>query len=479
MYQRDGDQGQLAEGDSLRAAREQEHRGEVPEGGPRPQAPGGGAEDEPPDGALRRGGRRLARVGPRGPEKQRHTARRVYDRLVEAHGFTGSISTVERFVRRWRESREPAFAEGFLELSWPAGTAQGDYGNAKAVLGGVERDLHELVISLPHSNARFCVCSMSQRSECLCESMMQVLEHIGGVPRTLVLDNATEAGRRLSGVVRESALFTAFRQHLGFTVRFCNPYAGHEKGSVENAVGFLRRNLMVPVPEAEGLDALNARLLRGCDALLGEDHYRQGVAIGELLAEDRAAMLALPATRFDAVRWERRRADKEGRVMIDGTPYCAGPYWHGRWMLVGVRALTVEITDERGRHAATLPRSWGGTETVFDPAALIPAVTARPRSWGQSQLRACVPQAPRDGMDRLDARELRVVLKALRSASGRFGFERAADAASAIISGGRIPDEAAMDVACRSGRGGRPSGGSVDLSVYDGLAQGGDPVGKR
>jgi hypothetical protein len=122
--------------------------------------------------------------------------------------------------------------------------------------------------------------------------------------------------------VRESGLFTAFRQHLGFEVRFCNPYAGHEKGSVENAVGFLRRNLMVPVPEAEDLDALNGRLLAGCDRLLGGTHYREGAAVGELLAEDGAAMLPLPSTRFDAVRWERRRADREGRVEVDGTLYC-------------------------------------------------------------------------------------------------------------------------------------------------------------
>ena len=143
---------------------------------------------------------------------------------------------------------------------------------------------------------------------------------------------------------------------------------------------------MVPVPEAEDLDALNGRLLAGCDRLLGGTHYREGAAVGELLAEDGAAMLPLPSTRFDAVRWERRRADREGRVEVDGTLYCAGPYWHGRWMLVGLRDRTVEIRDERGRHAATLPRSWGARETVFDPATLIPAVTARPRSWEQSQL---------------------------------------------------------------------------------------------
>ena len=415
----------------------------------------------------------------RAPRKQRHTAKRVYDRLVDERGFDGSLSTVERFVREWREARDPSPTDGFLELGWPAGAAQGDYGNATAVLGGSEVALHELVVSFPHSNGRFCVCSMSQRSECLCESMMRVFEHVGGVPHTLVLANAPEAGRRLAGVVRESGLFTAFRQHLGFEVRFCNPYAGHEKGSVENAVGFLRRNLMVPVPEAEDLDALNGRLLAGCDRLLGGTHYREGAAVGELLAEDGAAMLPLPSTRFDAVRWERRRADREGRVEVDGTLYCAGPYWHGRWMLVGLRDRTVEIRDERGRHAATLPRSWGARETVFDPATLIPAVTARPRSWEQSQLRACVGQPLREGLDRCGADARRLVLRALRSASGRYGFEAASHAASEVLSAGRLPDEAALDLACRSMRALGRTGAAVDLGVYDALAEGGGRLGQR
>lgn len=79
-----------------------------------------------------------------------------------------------------------------------------------------------------------------------------------------------------------------------------------------------------------------------------------------MLAEDIAALLPLPGARFDAVRWERRRADREGGVEVDGALYCAGPYWHGRRTLIGLRADTVEILDERGRYAVTLPGSWSG-----------------------------------------------------------------------------------------------------------------------
>lgn len=236
------------------------------------------------------------------PRKQHHTAEKVFDRLVAERGFEGSRSTAERFVREWRRSRDLPLSEGFLELDWPAGTAQGDYGNAVAVPGGVEADVRALAIALPHSNARWAVCSMSQRSECLCESLPRIFGHIGGVPPVVVPGNATEAGRRLSGIVRESSLFLAFRQHCGFEARFCNPYSGHEKGSVENAVGFLRRNLMVPVPEAADLGSLNARLLAGCDALLDRPHYREGVPIRSLLAEDPGALLPLASARFDCVR---------------------------------------------------------------------------------------------------------------------------------------------------------------------------------
>jgi hypothetical protein len=107
----------------------------------------------------------------RAPRKQRHTAKRVYDRLVDERGFDGSLSTVERFVREWREARDP-LAHGRVPSSsaGPPELRRATTGNATAVLGGSEVALHELVVSFPHSNGRFCVCSMSQRSECVSAS---------------------------------------------------------------------------------------------------------------------------------------------------------------------------------------------------------------------------------------------------------------------------------------------------------------------
>jgi transposase len=85
------------------------------------------------------------------PRKQRHTARRVHERLVDECGFEGSYSSVQRWVKRWRQ-RHRGEAEGFSELEWAPGSAQVDFGQALAVIAGVERTVHFLVVSFPYSN---------------------------------------------------------------------------------------------------------------------------------------------------------------------------------------------------------------------------------------------------------------------------------------------------------------------------------------
>ena len=157
------------------------------------------------------------------PRKQRHTAKRIYDRLVEERRYEGSYSAVQRHVREWRLARAAGAGDGYLELEWAPGTAQADYGNFEAVVSGERLRLKLLVVCLPHSNARYAVAGMSQRAECMCAGLAGVFGWIGRAPRELVLDNATEAGRRLRGEVTESHLFSLFRAHYRMGSRYCNP----------------------------------------------------------------------------------------------------------------------------------------------------------------------------------------------------------------------------------------------------------------
>lgn len=228
------------------------------------------------------------------PRKQRHTARRVYDRLVEEEGFQGSYSSVQRYVRRWREGHRPD-GDGYLELDWSAGVMQVDFGEAVATIGGGDVKVHCLVATFPHSNMRYVAATPGENAECVCEGLAQIFDHIGMAPRVLVLDNATGAGHRVAwDKVTVVRVFAMFCDHYRLETRFCNPYSGNEKGSVENAVGFLRRNLMVPKPNAESHRQLTRHLLSRCDAIADSDHYRSGRPIRELFDEERGELQPLP-----------------------------------------------------------------------------------------------------------------------------------------------------------------------------------------
>lgn len=290
------------------------------------------------------------------PRKQRHTARRVYDRLVEEEGFQGSYSSVQRYVRRWREEHRPD-GDGYLELDWRAGAMQVDFGEAVATIGGGDVKVHCLVATFPHSNMRYVAAMPGENAECVCEGLTQIFDHIGMAPRVLVLDNATGAGHRVAwnkvAVVR---VFAMFCDHYRLETRFCNPYSGNEKGSVENAVGFLRRNLMVPKPNAESHRQLTRHLLSRCDTIADADHYRSGRPIRELFDEDRGELQPLPRARFDAVEWVERKADKEGNIQIGSVRYLAGPSWRGWTLLAGLRGGDPHHRRQAREHPSPLLR---------------------------------------------------------------------------------------------------------------------------
>ena len=237
------------------------------------------------------------------PRKQRHTIRRVHDRLLAETDYDGEYSTTMRYVHRWREAnRGVPDREGYVRLEWAAGSMQVDFGMARARIAGEMADVHCLVASLPYSNMRLCVALPGENAECLCHGLMLVFEHIGGVPPVIVMDNATGAGRRnAKGEVALTGVFSAFVAHYRLEVRFCNPYSGNEKGSVENAVGFLRRNLMVPPMRAESYGQLSRLLLERCDGLARDSYCPRlpGVPVAEVFDEERAALMPLPSTAFD------------------------------------------------------------------------------------------------------------------------------------------------------------------------------------
>ena len=216
--------------------------------------------------------------------KQRHTAKRIHERLVEEQGFEGSYSTVQRYVKNYKETHKDQRDE-YLDLEWRPGEMQVDFGQADFRVVGVRKRLHDLVCDFPFSNVGLAQVFPGENAECVCEGLMAVFRYIGGVPARIVFDNATGVGRRICDEIRTSGLFAAFAEHFGFDYSFCNPRSGWEKGGVENKVGALRRSLFVPVPSFDRVELYNRRLLDECMRHSDKEHYRKGE--GQLALFDR------------------------------------------------------------------------------------------------------------------------------------------------------------------------------------------------
>lgn len=372
------------------------------------------------------------------PRKQRHTAKRVYDRLVTEKGFTGSYSAVQRYVKQWRQEHRPA-CDGFMELEWRPGVMQVDFGEAVVVLAGVKTKVHCLVASFPYSNKRYVVALPGENAQCVCEGLVEIFEHIGLVPMVLVMDNATGAAHRTAwDKITIVGLFQLFLEHYRIEARFCNPRSGWEKGSVENAVGFLRRNLMVPLLNVESYAQLSKHLLSRCDELGNDKHYRADESVNDLFEEDRAGMRPLPRVRFDAVDWQERRADKEGVIQVGSYRYLAGPAWRSWPLLVGLRAFDVEIRTRDGRKVASLPRAYGEQAgTVRSPSSLLPALARKPRAWGESPVRGDFPEGLRTLIDAQDSARRKATFRLLERVGAACGFDAACKAAEHIIGQGR------------------------------------------
>lgn len=125
--------------------------------------------------------------------------------------------------------------ERFLDLVWAPGEARADFGEANFYVMGVRR-LSNFVLTFPFSNVGLAQVFPGENAECVWQALKDIFEFIGGVPACIVFDNAAGVGRRVGDKVRAAGLFAA---HYRFAFSFCNPNAGHEKGSVENKVALI------------------------------------------------------------------------------------------------------------------------------------------------------------------------------------------------------------------------------------------------
>lgn len=401
--------------------------------------------------------------------KQRHTAHRIWERLRDEAGAGVAESTVRNYVRRLRLERGSRRGQ-YLDLEWAPGEAQADFGEADFYVGGVRTRLSFFVVEFPFSNVGLAQVFPGENAECVCQALKNVFGFVGGVPTRIVFDNAAGVGRRVGDAVRTTEMFSAFAAHYGFAYSFCNRNAGHEKGSVERKVGYVRDSLFVPVPHMTSPAAFNEGLLERSMALSDKPHWAKGESELQLFVEDRFAMIGLPPTPFSVVRYEVRRADKLGKVRVDGPHlYSTDPSLAGREVVCGIGATTVTVTTRDGAVVAEHPRAYGAAPTdTSDPASQLALLCRRPGAWANSKARASLPDALRAHMDSLPRADLKAELRLMRDQAAETGWAATVEAmAGALAATGRVDRASVAVCAARILGGGISYDEPVDLSEYD------------
>jgi len=315
------------------------------------------------------------------PAKQRHTAKRILDRLREEHGFTGGYTIVKDYVRtatlRGREM--------FVPLKHPAGEAQVDFGEALVVMAGVERKAHYLVMDLPHSDDCFVVAFPAETTEAFLEGHVRAFAYFGGVPTRILYDNTKIAVAKILGSTerQRTRAFSELQSHYLFADKFGRPAKGNDKGKVEGLIGYARRNFMVPIPRYPSWEAFNAHLEQQC--LRRRERRLRGhtETIDERFERDRAALLPLPAAPYEACEKVAARVSSLALVRYRGNDYSV-PTRHGHLQVL-VRGYVHEVTIACASEViARHPRSYEREAVVYDPLHYLALLEQKTRALDQA-----------------------------------------------------------------------------------------------
>ena len=317
----------------------------------------------------------------RRPRKQRHTAKRIFERLRDEYGYGGGYTTVKDYVRENRRQTR----EMFVPLSHAPGHAQCDFGEALVVIGGLERKAHCFALDLPHSDGCFVKAYPAETTEAFLDGHVSGFAFLGGVPQSILYDNTKLAVAKILGDGRRKGTraFTELQSHYLFENRFGRPGKGNDKGKVEGLVGYVRRNFLVPVPSFESFAALNAYLERRCLERMDAQLRGHTETIGQRMERDLEALLPLPPVAYDACDKQSGRVSSLSLVRYKTNDYSAPVAYGHRDVLV--RGYVDQVVISCGSEIiAKHHRSYERDDFVYDPIHYLPLLERKPGALDQA-----------------------------------------------------------------------------------------------
>lgn len=399
------------------------------------------------------------------PGKQRHTAKRVFDRLRAEHGFTGGYTIVKDYVRE-RERRK---REMFVPLAHPPGHAQADFGEAVAIIGGIEQKACFFVMDLPHSDAGFVRAYPAATAEAWADGHVHAFAFFGRVPLSILYDNDRCLVSKIlpDGTRKRARLFSALQSHYLFHDRYGRPGKGNDKGSVEGLVGFARRNFMVPIPRFASWEEFNAYLEAQCRKRWNDILRGHKETIGARLQRDLEAMRPVATAPFEACAQASGQVSSQALVRYDTNDYSV-PVAHGH-QDVWIRGYVEEVVIGcRGEVIARHPRCYGREDVIYNPIHYLPLIEQKINALDQAAPLAdwhlpeefdSLRRLMEARMQKMGRREYVQVLRLLET----FGFEDLHAAVKHALRLGAVSFDAVKHLLlCRIEK--RPA--KLDLDVY-------------
>lgn len=323
----------------------------------------------------------------RAPRKQRHTARRIWQRIgKEFPDAKVAESTVRNHVRERKRELGLLLRETFVPQSYAWGhEAQVDWYEAWADLGGERTRVQIFAMRSMASGAAFHRAYLHATQQAFLEAHERAFAYFGGVFRLLRYDNLASAVRKiLRGHDREETTrFIAFRSHWRFAAEFCMPARGNEKGGVEGEVGYFRRNHLVPVPAVADLDVFNALLLSGCREDEGRRIEGRGETVGTAMAIERDHLLAPAAEGFDLADILFCQVDKQGCITVRTNLYSV-PVTAGARVQARLHPSHLEVWHE-GRCVARHERCYQRRQQILNLEHYLDVLDRKPGALAGSK----------------------------------------------------------------------------------------------
>ena len=312
------------------------------------------------------------------PKKQRHHAKRIFERLRAEHRYLGSYYPVRRYVASLRKSTR----ETFMRIDHvPGRRMEFDFGQVQVDFPQGRRTVDVLSGIWTFSNCPFLIALPTQRTEAILEGMKSAFEFFGHVPREVWWDNPKAVAIEiLRGRDRTlNPAYAAIASHYRFDPLFCMPAKGQEKSDVERSVFALERRACTPVPQAKDLGDLNRQLLAFCMAERDRIVTHQTLTIGANFELEKATALPLPAHRFDACIKRAGLVDKYQTVMFETNRYSVP---HGAaFAKVTIKAYVDRVAIVHNAQVVSEHRrGYGKHESFIDPLHFVAALERKP-AW--------------------------------------------------------------------------------------------------